>query len=289
MGHIQPGAGVVNRSTVATAGHAATRDWRSGLRRAWPFAAMVLAAVLWWPTGFVGRASWMRLPLMQAENGVMPLSGGELFLGTLVAAALVAALVPAPWMRLGMVTALTAAAWMLTEPDVVFAPKERVVLAALAGLGMVIGLVLGAHAMRGVVQAATLLALVSGLSPATWPRGLLLAVALALPFWAARPDRVGPTVVAVVRVVATWLAAVVLSLSLWAGFASLEVGALGDPGAAAPVVARGAVDLVRERGLEIIGAAPQIYTSWIWVAIAVAVGLAVVANGLRRRPARSSA
>ncbi|MDT0214013.1 hypothetical protein Q9R29_08955 [Rothia sp. ARF10] len=253
------------------------------LRRAWPWVAVVVALLLWWPAGYAGRADWMHLPFMQMEGGVAPVAGGELFLGSLVAASVVSALVAAPWPRFGVAAGLTAVAWVLSDGDVVFASGERVVLAALVALGMLVGLGVGARALKGAVSAGAFLALVAGLSPATWSRGLLLAAAVALPFWVATSDRVAPTIVAVVRVVATWLVAVVVSTSLWAGFGALRVGQLADPKSAAPVVWRGFVDHVRERGLETVKAAPQVYTGWIWVALALAVALVVAAAALRRR------
>lgn len=264
-------------------------NWGVRARHAWPFVAMGLAVVLWWPAGFAGRASWMHLSLMQTENGIVPLSGGELFLGSFVGAAVVSALVSAPVMRLVIAVGLTGAAWLLTEADVVFAQGERGVLAALVGLGLLLGLVVGWQSMRGMLPAATLLAMLAGLTPATWPRALLLAAAVALPFWSATAERAAPTAIAVARVVATWLVSVVFSMSLWAGFASLEVGALADPRSAAPDIARGFVTFLWERGLEIVRTAPQVDSPWFWGAIVVAVGLVMVANTLRRRTAQSPA
>ncbi|GGB76057.1 hypothetical protein GCM10011314_14530 [Knoellia flava] len=258
------------------------------LRRAWPWVAVVVALLLWWPAGYAGRADWMHLPLMQMEGGVAPVAGGELFLGSLVGAAVVSALVAAPWPRFGVAAGLTAMAWVLSDGDVVFASGERVVLAALVAIGMLVGLGVGAGALKSAVSAGAFLALVSGLSPAMWSRGLVLAVAIALPFWVATSDRVAPTILAVVRVVLTWLVAVVVSTSLWVGFGVLRVGQLADPRSAAPVVWRGFVDNVRERGLETVKAAPQVYTGWIWVAVALVVVLVVGAAALRRRETTTS-
>ncbi|WP_404386959.1 hypothetical protein LL946_10015 [Knoellia locipacati] len=285
------GAGGTNAGGATSgpaAGAAAPRDRWAMVRRVWPFAAMALALALWWPAGFHGRADWMHLALVQAVGGVAPVSGGELFLGALVASAVVSALVSSPWPKFGIAAGLTAIAWTLTDGDVTFADGERVVLAALAAVGMLLGLAVGARATRGAVSVAAFLALVSGLSPATWSRGLLLAVAVALPFWVATADRVAPTILGVVRVVVTWLAAVVLSISLWTGFGALQVGALADPAAAAPVVGRTFVDHVREQGLQIVRTAPQIYTGWIWVAVALAIAFVVAATTLKRRRSTSS-
>lgn len=277
-----PGASGSGTSNVAGAS-TGSRDRWAVARRVWPFAAMALALVLWWPTGFHGRADWMHLPLVQGAGGVAPVSAGELFLGVLVASAVVSALVSSPWPRFVIAAGLTAVAWTLTDGDLVFAAGERVVLAALAAVGMLLGLAIGARGLRGAVSVAAFLALVAGLSPATWSRGPLLAVAVALPFWVATADRVAPTILAVARVVVTWLVAVVVSVGLYAGFGALRVGALADPATAAPVVGRAFVDHVREQGLETVRTAPQIYTGWIWVAVALAVAFVLAATLLKRR------
>ncbi len=234
------------------------RDWKALAKRVWPFAAMALAALLWWPAGFGNRAEWMHLPFMQGVGGVAPIGGGELFLGALVAAAVVSALVSSAWPKFGIAAGLTVIAWVLSDGDVTFAANERPVLAALVGLGMLIGLGVGARAPRGPVAVATFLALIAGLSPATYSRGLILAVAVALPFWAATADRVAPTILSLVRVVVTWLGAVLISLGLAVGFSKLGVGALAHPVDAAPVVGRGFVDYLKDHGVEVIS------SSWPW-------------------------
>ncbi|CAN7205527.1 hypothetical protein [Knoellia sp. LjRoot47] len=277
------------RNEVTATPASGPRDPRAVARRLWPFVAVVLAVVLWWPTGFSGRGPWMHLPLVQMSGGVAPISGGVVLLGCLVAGAVVSALVASPWPKFVIAVALTAVAWVLADGSITFAPGERVVLAALAAIGMLVGLGVGARATKGVVSAASFIALVAGLSPATWSRGLLLAIAVALPFWAATADRVAPTILAVVRVVLTWLAAVVVSTSLWIGFSGLRAGELADPGKAAPVVGRGFVDHVREHGLEIVRTAPQVYTGWIWVAVVLAVLLVVTATVLTCRRATKAA
>ncbi|MFC7490075.1 MULTISPECIES: hypothetical protein [unclassified Knoellia] len=291
--HSDTGADASTRTDTATRADAAaqragSRDWKALVGRVWPFVAMALAALLWWPAGFSGRADWMHLPLMQSVGGAAPVTGGELFLGGLVAAAVVSALVSSAWPKFGIAAGLTAIAWALSDGDVTFAAGERPVLAALLALGMLLGLGVGARAPRGPVAVATFLALIAGLSPATYSRGLILAVAVALPFWAATADRVAPTIFALVRVVVTWLVAVVLSMGLWAGFGKLEVGAIADPATAAPVVGRGFVDFVRDRGLDVVKAAPQTYTSWFWVAVVLAVVFVVTAAALSRRRTKAS-
>ncbi|MEO6018783.1 MAG: hypothetical protein ABIP45_00860 [Knoellia sp.] len=272
----------------ATKTPSTTRDWRALGLRVLPLVGMVLAALLWWPTGFGGRAPWMHLPFSLNSGGAGPRPGDAVFLGVLVAAALVSALVASAWPRFGIAAGLTAIAWVLSEGDVTFAAGERPVLAALAGLAMLIGLAVGSRARHGVVAAAAFLALVAGLSPAMWSRGLLLAVAVALPFWAATADRVAPTVLAVVRVVTTWLVAVVISVSLQAGFAKVPPGGLAKPSEAAKTVGSGFVESVRHRGLEVAEAAARTYTSWIWLAVALAIALVVAAQILKRQRTKAS-
>lgn len=264
-------------SAATSAGRGATA------RRLWPFVAMVLATLLWWPAAFSGRADWMHLPFGQGEGGVGPHSGDAVLLGSLVAAALVSALVSSPWPRFGIAAGLTALAWVLSEGDVTFAPGERPVLAALAGVGLLLGLGMGARAARGAVGVATFLALVAGLAPATWPRTALLAIALALPFWAATRDRVAPTVLAVVRVVLTWLVAVLVALGLRAGFAALAPVGLAQPGPAARTVASAFVDFVRTRGTDVAQSAVSTYQGGFWVAVALAVAVVIACRAVVSR------
>lgn len=276
-----------NTDATASDTPAVSRDWKALGKRAWPVAAMVLAALLWWPTGFGGRASWMHLPFA-LNDGSGPRTGDAVLLGSLVAAAVVSALVPSAWPKFGIAAGLTAIAWVLSEGDVTFVAGERPVLAALAGIGLLLGLGVGARATRGVVAAASFLALVAGLSPAMWSRGLLLAVAVALPFWAATSDRVAPTVLAVVRVVLTWLVAVVVAVGLQVGFSKVPVGGLAKPAEAARTVGKGFVDTVRHRGLDLAEAAARTYTSWIWLAVVLAIVFVVAAQLLKRRRTKTS-
>lgn len=261
----------------------APRDWLAMGRRAWPFLAMALAAILWWPVAFSDRADWMHLPFSLSSDGSGYRTGEAVFLGALVGAAVVSALVSAAWPKFGIAAGLTALAWALSNSDVSFVAGERPVLAALAGVGMLIGLGVGARAPRGPVAIASFLALVIGLSPAMWGRGPLLALAVALPFWAATADRVAPTVLAVVRVLVTWLGAAVLAVGLQQGFSKVPVGGLADPAAAARTVGRGFVDFVRERWMEIVEAAARAYTGWIWLAVVLAVAFVVARAVLNRR------
>lgn len=288
MGDAQTRGDVKAKASTNRDAPSATPDWKALGMRAWPVAAMVLAALLWWPTGFGGRAPWMHLPFSLSSDGTGYRTGDAVFLGALVAAALVSALVASPWPKFGIAAGLTAIAWVLSEGDVAFVAGERPVLAALAGIGLLLGLAVGARASRGVVAAASFIALVAGLSPAMWTRGPLLAVAVALPFWAATSDRVAPTILAVVRVVLTWLVAVVVSVGLQMGFSRVPVGGLAKPADAARTIGQGFVDTVRGRGLEIAEAAARTYTSWIWLAVVLAIVFVVLAQLLKSRRAKAS-
>ncbi|KGN38322.1 hypothetical protein [Knoellia subterranea] len=249
-----------------------TRDWSALAAKAWPVVAMVLAAALWWPTAFSGRADWMHLPLAgDSSQGVAAL-GSTVFLGCLVGASVVAALVSSPWPRFGIAFGLTVAAWLLSDGSGDLLKGGRPVLAALAGLGMLLGLWVGARAPRGPVAVAAYLGMVAGLSPATWGRGVVLAIAVALPFWAATKDRVAPTIFAVVRVILTWLFAVLIAIGLHVGWSKLRPGLAGSgPVEAARVVARGFVDHLRAHWLDLAETALRAYTGWIWLAAVLAV------------------
>lgn len=257
------------------------RDWNALAGKVWPIAAMALAVVLWWPAAFSGTGDWMTLP-------VSAKTGSFLFLGTLVGAAVVSALVKSPWPRFGSAFGLTAIGWVMTDvaPGL---PGERTALAALAGLGMLLGLWVGARAHGGPVAIASFLALVAGLSPATWGRGPLLTVAVALPFWVASKDRLAPTILAVVRVVLTWLFAVLIAVGLHAGWSKLRPGVLGDdPLEAAKVVGREFVTYLRSQWSEIVEASARAYTDWIWLAVVLAIVFVVAAEVLKRQCAKTS-
>ena len=63
---------------------------------------MLVAALLWWPTGFSGRADWMHLPFSLTSDGMGYRTGDAVFLGALVAAAVVSALVGSAWPKFGI-------------------------------------------------------------------------------------------------------------------------------------------------------------------------------------------
>ncbi|KGN32195.1 hypothetical protein N802_11235 [Knoellia sinensis KCTC 19936] len=279
------------QTEAASAAPSATSDrsWRTLARRGRPFLAAILAALLWWPAGFGGYAGWMRLPLTAPSASGVVAQGSVVFLGCLAAAAVVSALVKAPWPRFGIAFGLTVTAWVLADGSADLLAGERPVLAGLAGLGMLLGLWVGARAHGGPVEVATFLAVVAGLSPATWSRGPLLAVAVALPFWVASKDRVAPTVWAVVRVVITWLLAVLVSVGLHHGWSQLRPGLAGsDPAEGAKVVGRGVVDLIREQGVEVAQASATTYANWLWLAVVLALALVVARTLLNRRRTKTT-
>jgi len=269
-------AATATSESAAAATPALPRDWKALAARAWPFAAMLLAVLLWWPVAFSGTGEWMTLPISAK-------AGSFLFLGALVGAAVVSALVSAPWPRFGIAFGLTALGWVMTEV-VPGRAGERTVLAALAGLGLLLGLWVGARAHKGPVAIATFLAMVAGLSPAMWGRGPLLAVAVALPFWVASKDRVAPTLLALVRVVVTWLGAVLIAVGLHAAWSTLRPGVLGDdPLEAAKVVGNELVTYVRANWSDVVEASARAYTGWIWLAVVLAIAFVVAAAFLNRQ------
>lgn len=187
---------------------AATRLGR--VRRWWPYAAAVLAVLLWWPVGFAGRAPWLHLPLRAEDADVLGL-------GALCAAAVVSALVRQPWVRLLVVAALAGLGWLL-GPVAERADAERGLVGLVLVAGCVLGLVLGVRASRRLGSLTTVLAVIAAWSPGRWPHVLVLATALALPFWRATKDTVAPPVLGVVKVVTVYVAARVVGTVLAYGW-----------------------------------------------------------------------
>jgi hypothetical protein len=180
---------------------------RDVARRFWPEVALLLGVLLWWPAGFWGVEPWLHLPLRAPDGDV-------LLLGATAAASSVSLLVRAPWPRFAIVLVFSGLGWLLSAPGSDRYPDEREVLAVLLAVAACLGILLGARGHKGPVGAATVLAVVSGLSPATWPHGLPLAVALALPFVVASWQRVAPTVLGVARILVVWLLSALLARSI---------------------------------------------------------------------------
>lgn len=255
-------------------------------RRFWPEAALFLGVVLWWPAGFWGLESWLRLPLRF-------LDGDALVLGATAAAAIVALLVRAPWPRLGIVVAFSGLGWVLSAPSHDTVPNERQSVAILLAAAALVGIALGARGHRSLLGVAGVLAMVAGLSPATWPHGLPLAVALALPFAVATWARVAPTILAVARVLVTWLVFGLLAQSLRQGWAALHPHRPSDSG-------RSQVGHVLSTSWHYLSTQWWAFSqhalgqqvSWFWVAAVLAVlivAVRVLTSGWRRRsPAGSS-
>jgi hypothetical protein len=255
---------------------------REGARRAWPHLAVLLGALLWWPAGFLGIESWLRLP-------VRPLDGDVLFLGATAAAASVSLLVRSPWPRFLIVLVFSAIGWLLSAPHSDTHPDERQSLAILLGLAAFGGIVLGARGHKGPLGAATVLAIVAGLSPATWPHGIPLAVALALPFAVATWQRVAPTLLSVARTLLTWLVFALAAAALSRGWDVLHPRmSVGSRRGEARLVLDAAWDYVRthwwQHSQQLLGD----YVQWFWVAAALAVVIVTVralTGGLSRRSA----
>jgi hypothetical protein len=131
---------------------------------------------------------------------------------------------------------------------------------------------------------------VAALSQATWPRGLVLAVALALPFLAATRDRVAPTLLSVARVLLTWLVVSVLVLALRHGW---DVLGPSLPGGSAAValrqVAEASWDFLRTQWQSASSAVLQDNITWFWVALALALVLVTARALLRLGSARRGA
>ncbi|GAB3073143.1 hypothetical protein [Pedococcus soli] len=199
-----------------------SRRGAAGLRHLWAPLSFVLGALLWWPVGFLGLESWLHLPLDVFKGDV-------LFLGATAAAASVSLVVRSPWPRFAIVLVFSALGWALDGPHTDTYPHERLVLVALLGGGALLGILLGARGAKGALAAATVLAVVAGLSPTTWPRGLALALALALPFAVATWQRVAPTVLSLLRLVVTWLVFALLAKALSYGWETVRPGTGGIP------------------------------------------------------------
>lgn len=252
------------------------------LRRVWPEVALLLGAVLWWPVGFWGVTSWFHLPLKALEGDV-------LLLGATAAAASVSLLVRSAWPRLVIVLVLSGLGWLLSAPAVDTYPDEREALAILLAVAAFVGILLGARGHQGPVAAATVLAVVAGLSPATWPHGLLLAVALALPFAVATVQQVAPTLLSVARILLTWLVFNLLARALGYGWDVLHPGLqAGSLRAEARLVAEAAWDFLRTQWWSYSESSVRSTGGWFLVALVLAALIAAaraLLGGLRRRSA----
>lgn len=259
-------------------------DRRAALSAAWrrarPLVAVVAAALLWWPTGFWGLDAWLHVPLRAIDGDVVVLSATA-------SAAVVAALVAAPWPRLAVVAGCSALAWWMSAPAVDSAPDEREVLVLLLLAAAVVGLLVGRRAGRGPVAVAGVLAVVAALTQATWPTGAALAVALALPFAVATWDRVAPTLWAVAGVLLLWLAVSLGALALRHGWDILHPRMdVGSKRGELRLVVEAAWGFLRTQWQHAATDLLTGHVGWFWVAAALAVVLVVgrvVLAPVRRR------
>lgn len=237
-------------------------------RKVWPEVALLLAALLWWPVGFAGVTSWLHLPLSVFDGDV-------LFLGATAAAASVSLLVRSPWPRFAIVVVLSGLGWLLDAPAADEYPHERAVLAVVLGAAAFVGIVLGARGSKGPVAAASVLVVVAGLSPASWPTEAAVAVALALPFAVATWQRVAPTVLSVARLAVTWLLFALLARALAYGWDVLRPGTGGGLTLReqARRVAEPAWDFVRTQWWTYSQTRLHELLPWLWLTLAVAVVL----------------
>ena len=238
------------------------------ITRAWRWAAPLAAVALWWPAGFAGLDDWFYLPL-RARDGDLVL------VGSMAATATVAALVRSGWLRLLVVVAMGGLGWLLSAPESEAVAGERMVLAVLLASGILLGLLLGARGSRGLVPLAVVAALVAGLTPATWPDGPLVAVALLLPFVGAPLRQVADAAGLALGVMVTWLVVQLASGSLRAGWDALQGGLQRDRvGEGLATVGTAAADHLAVEGLDT--------TLWLladntlWWATAAAAVLALV-------------
>ena len=256
-----------------------------GLRRLWPGVAVALAALLWWPVGFWGVDEWLHAPLRALEGDVVVLSATA-------SAAVVAMLVRAPWPRLAVIAGCSAVAWLLSAPAADTAPDEREVLLLLLGGAAVAGVLVGRRGSAGPLQCATVLAVVAGLTQATWPTGAALAVALALPFAVASWERAAPTLVSVLRLLVTWLVVSISAMALRHGWDVLHPGMqAGSKRNELRLVAEAAWDFLRTQWRTAAEGLLAAHAPWFWGAAALAllvVGVRVVAVLVRGRASPAS-
>ena len=233
---------------------------------------IVLALLLWWPLSWQGL-----VPFLQVPTGTQL---GAAALGGLTGAAVVAALVTAPWPRFVLAVGLPVLALSLTGLGAL--PPLGLALVVVAVL---LGLALGAGAAASPVRFAVTTALVLGLCPAPhlmW--GPLLALALALPFVRATASRVAPTVLGVVAVLLAFAVGVALRTGVVAGFA-------GTPRRSGLALVtdglRASGTPIRAQGVDAARRALELGTTWYVVAavLAVVVVLARGAAAARRRTA----
>lgn len=257
----------------------------NAVRRVWPWVSVLLAAVVWWPVGFWGAADWPGLPLRALEGDVV-------LLGAVAAAASVSLLLRQPWPRFLVVLVLSGLGWLASAPAGDQYPDEREVLVLLLAVGAFAGILLGARGHKGPLGAAGVLALVAGLSPATWPHGIPLAVALALPFAVATWQRVAPTLLSVLRVLLTWLVASLAARACSYGWDVLHPGLqAGSKRAEIRLVGDASWDFARTQWWTWTDLQLHGYAAWFWVALALAAVIAaarVLTTGVRRRPPAAS-
>ncbi len=281
--HATPGTGP-DAGSGATPAHRFER-FRVVVRQVLPEVALLAGALLWWPVGFWGVTSWLHLPLAA-------LDGDVLLLGATAAAASVSLVVRSPWPRFVIVLAFSGLGWLLSAPAVDTYPDEHEVLAMLLAVGGFAGIVLGTRGHKGPLGAATVLAVVAGLSPATWPDGLPLAVALALPFVVATWQRVAPTLLSVARILVTWLVFALLGRSLSQGWDILHPHLqAGSKRAELRLVTDASWEFLRTQWWHQTEILLRATAGWFWVALVLAVLVAAsraLTTGRNRRSAPAS-
>ncbi|HEV7146741.1 MAG TPA: hypothetical protein VGN48_07050 [Pedococcus sp.] len=252
---------------------------RSLARRFGPEALLLVGVLSWWPAGFWGIQPWLQLPLHVAQGDI-------LLFGAIAAAAAVSLFVRAPWPRFGVVLGFSVIGWLLSAPSKDSVPAERQTLVIVLAVAALVGILFGARGHRSLLSAATVLALVAGLSPATWPHGLPLAVALALPFGVASWQRVAPTLLAIARILLTWLVFGLLAAAVSHGWRVVHFGsAAGTRVHQLGLVTTTAWAFAKSQWWTLSQQSLSHQVGWFWVAAIFAVlvvAARVVTSGARR-------
>jgi hypothetical protein len=248
-------------------------------RRFGPEALLLLGVLSWWPAGFWGLQTWLQLPLHIGQGDV-------LFFGAIAGAASVSLFVRAPWPRFGVVLGFSVIGWLLSAPSRDSVPAERQTLVILLAAAALLGILLGARGHRSLLAAATVLALVAGLSPATWPHGLPLAVALALPFGVASWQKVAPTLVSIARILVIWLVFGLLAAAVSHAWRVVHFGSgAGTRQHQLGLVIQEAWTFAKSQWWSLSQQSLSHQVGWFWVAAVLAVlvvATRVVTSGARR-------
>lgn len=258
---------------------AEARRLREVGRRFGPEALLVVGVLSWWPAGFWGLKPWLQLPLHIGQGDIV-------LFGAIVGAASTSLFVRAPWPRFGVVLGFSVIGWLLSAPSRDSVPAERQTLVIVLAFAALVGIALGARGHRSLLSAATVLALVAGLSPATWPHGLPLAVAMALPFGVATWQKVAPTLVSIARILLIWLVFGLVAAAVSHGWRVVHFGsAAGTRLHQLGLVVQAAWTFAKSQWWSLSQQSLSHQVGWFWVAAVFAVlvvATRIVTSGARR-------